>query len=61
MYQKELTIRSILVSPYSFRRAMSMLPKLNLKPLITVYPLKDVVKAFEAHKAGKGVKVMLQP
>jgi (R,R)-butanediol dehydrogenase/meso-butanediol dehydrogenase/diacetyl reductase len=61
MYQKELTIRSILVSPYSFHRAMHMLPKLNLKPLISVYPLKDVVKAFEAHKAGKGIKIMLQP
>lgn len=61
MYQKELTIRSILVSPYSFHRAMDMLPKLNLKPLISVYPLKDVVKAFEALKAGKGIKIMLQP
>ena len=61
MYQKELTIRSILVSPYSFHRAMYMLPKLNLKPLITVYPLKDVVKAFADFKAGKGIKIMLQP
>jgi 2-desacetyl-2-hydroxyethyl bacteriochlorophyllide A dehydrogenase len=61
MYQKELTIRSVLVSPYSFIRAAQMLPKLTLKPLISVYPLKDVVKAFEAHKAGRGVKIMLQP
>jgi (R,R)-butanediol dehydrogenase/meso-butanediol dehydrogenase/diacetyl reductase/L-iditol 2-dehydrogenase len=61
MYSKELTIRSILVSPYSFPRAMHMLSKLNLKPLITVYPLKDVVKAFADLKAGKGIKIMLQP
>jgi 2-desacetyl-2-hydroxyethyl bacteriochlorophyllide A dehydrogenase len=61
MYQKELNIRSVLVSPYSFIRAAQMLPKLTLKPLISVYPLKDVVKAFEAHKSGKGVKIMLQP
>jgi len=27
-------------------RAVQMLPKLNLKPLITVYPMKEVVKAF---------------
>jgi Zn-dependent alcohol dehydrogenase len=38
-----------------------MLPKLDLKPLITVYPLEEVVKAFEAHKRGKDVKIMLQP
>jgi Zn-dependent alcohol dehydrogenase len=40
---------------------VQILPKLNLKPLITVYPMKEVVKAFEAHKAGKGIKIMLQP
>jgi L-iditol 2-dehydrogenase len=60
MYQKELTIRSVLVSPYSFIRAIQMLPKLQLKPLITIYPLDDVVKAFADHKAGKAVKVMLK-
>jgi L-iditol 2-dehydrogenase len=37
MYQKELTIKSVLVSPYSFIRAASMLPKLDLEPLMTVY------------------------
>ena len=61
MYGRELSIRSVLISPYSFPRAVQMLPKLNLKPLITVYPMKEVVKAFEAHKAGKGIKIMLQP
>ncbi|MFC1948972.1 zinc-binding dehydrogenase [Chloroflexota bacterium] len=61
MYRKELTIRSVSVSPYSFPRSVHMLPKLNLKPLITVYPLDKVVEAFAAHKAGKGVKIMLQP
>lgn len=60
LYSKELTIRSILVSPYSFPRAMQMLPKLNLKPLITIYPIDEVVQAFAALKAGKGVKVMLK-
>ncbi len=61
MYAKELTIRSVLISPYCFPRAMHLLPKLELKPLITIYPLKDVVQAFEDHKAGKGVKLMIQP
>jgi threonine dehydrogenase-like Zn-dependent dehydrogenase len=60
MYQKELTIKSVLVSPYSFIRAASMLPKLNLEPLITVYPIDEVVQAFADHKAGKTVKIMLK-
>ena len=38
-----------------------MLPALNLKPLITVYPLKDAVAAFEAHNKGKGIKILLKP
>jgi (R,R)-butanediol dehydrogenase/meso-butanediol dehydrogenase/diacetyl reductase/L-iditol 2-dehydrogenase len=61
MYFRELTIHSVFLSPYSFPRAVQMLPKLDLKPLITVYPLEEVVKAFEAHKRGKDVKIMLQP
>ncbi len=61
MYGRELSIHSVLISPYSFPRALQMLPKLTLKPLITVYPLNEVVKAFEAHNKGQGIKIMLQP
>jgi (R,R)-butanediol dehydrogenase/meso-butanediol dehydrogenase/diacetyl reductase/L-iditol 2-dehydrogenase len=61
MYSKELSIHSIKNSPYSFSRAVQMLPKLDLKPLITVYPLTEAVKAFEAHRIGKDVKIMLKP
>lgn len=60
MYQKELTIKSVLVSPYSFIRAADMLPKLNIAPLIKMYPLENVVQAFADHKAGKAIKVMLK-
>jgi 2-desacetyl-2-hydroxyethyl bacteriochlorophyllide A dehydrogenase len=61
MYSKELSIHSVRLAPYSFSRAVQMLPKLTLKPLITVYPLQEAVKAFAAHKIGKDVKIMLQP
>ena len=62
MYAKELTIRSRLVSPYSFPRALALLPKLELKPLITdIVPLKDIKKAFELHKKGKSIKILIQP
>ena len=62
MYAKELTITSTFVSPYSFPRALAMLPKLELKSLITdIVPLKDIQHAFELHKAGKSIKVLIQP
>jgi (R,R)-butanediol dehydrogenase/meso-butanediol dehydrogenase/diacetyl reductase/L-iditol 2-dehydrogenase len=62
MYAKELTIRSVFVSPYCFPRAFNLLPKLELKPLITdIVPLKDIKKAFELHKKGKSIKILIQP
>jgi 2-desacetyl-2-hydroxyethyl bacteriochlorophyllide A dehydrogenase len=61
MYSRELSIHSVFSSPYSFPRALQIMPKLDLKQLITVYPLKDAVKAFKDYKMGKGIKIMLQP
>jgi len=62
MYAKELTITSTFVSPYSFPRALALLSKLELKPLITdIVPLKDIMKAFELHKKGKSIKILIQP
>jgi 2-desacetyl-2-hydroxyethyl bacteriochlorophyllide A dehydrogenase len=62
MYAKELTITSTFVSPYSFPRALAMLPQLELKSLISdIVPLKDIQKAFELHKAGKSIKILIKP
>jgi 2-desacetyl-2-hydroxyethyl bacteriochlorophyllide A dehydrogenase len=61
MYAKELTITSTFVSPYSFPRALALLPKLELKSLITdIVPLKDIQKAFEMHKQGKSIKILIK-
>jgi len=61
MYAKELTITSTFVSPYSFPRALAMLPKLELKSLITdILPLKDIQEAFELHKTGKSIKILIK-
>jgi L-iditol 2-dehydrogenase len=60
-HTKEITIRNVAPSPYADYEALKMLPKLDLKPLITIFPLTDALKAFEAHKMGKDVKIMLQP
>lgn len=62
MYAKELTITSTFVSPYSFPRAMNLLPKLELDALITdIVDLKDIKKAFEMHKGGKSIKILIKP
>jgi 2-desacetyl-2-hydroxyethyl bacteriochlorophyllide A dehydrogenase len=61
MYAKELTITSTFVSPYSFPRALAMLPKLEIQPLITdIVPLADIRKAFELHKGGKSIKILIK-
>ena len=62
LYAKELTIRSIVRSPYTFPRAIALLSKLELKPLISdIIPLKDIGKAFDLHKEGKAVKILIKP
>jgi (R,R)-butanediol dehydrogenase / meso-butanediol dehydrogenase / diacetyl reductase len=61
MYSKELSIHSVKLAPYSFPRALEILPKLDLKPMITIFPLDEAVEAFEEHKKGKAVKILLKP
>jgi len=62
MYAKELTITSTFVSPYSFPRALNLLPKLELDSIITdIIDLKDIKKAFELHKSGKAIKILIKP
>jgi (R,R)-butanediol dehydrogenase/meso-butanediol dehydrogenase/diacetyl reductase/L-iditol 2-dehydrogenase len=61
MYANELTIRSVFVAPYSFPRALNLLPKLELDPLITdIYPLEKIQDAFENHKKGKSIKTLIK-
>jgi (R,R)-butanediol dehydrogenase/meso-butanediol dehydrogenase/diacetyl reductase len=61
MYARELTITSTFVSPYSFPRALAMLPELELEPLITdIVPLAEIRKAFELHKSGKSIKILIK-
>jgi (R,R)-butanediol dehydrogenase/meso-butanediol dehydrogenase/diacetyl reductase/L-iditol 2-dehydrogenase len=61
MFSRELSIHSVKLSKYAFPRAVQILPKLNLRPMITVYPLQDVIKALKAYKKGQGIKILLQP
>jgi (R,R)-butanediol dehydrogenase/meso-butanediol dehydrogenase/diacetyl reductase/L-iditol 2-dehydrogenase len=61
MYANELSIRSVFIAPYSFPRALAVLPKLEVDPIITdIFDLKDVQAAFEKHKQGKSIKTLLR-
>ncbi len=60
MYTKEMTIKAVFFSPYSFPRAINMLGKLDLLSLISHrFKLADAHKAFAAHETGQAVKVMV--
>jgi L-iditol 2-dehydrogenase len=62
LYARELTITSTFVSPYSFPRALNLLPKLDLAPLIThTVPLAEIRRAFDLHKTGQAIKILVQP
>ncbi len=61
MYQNELSIRSVFLSPYCFPRALDLLSVLDIKSLITdTMPLSEIVRAFEMHKQGKSVKILVK-
>jgi 2-desacetyl-2-hydroxyethyl bacteriochlorophyllide A dehydrogenase len=58
----EISIHANFVSPYTFPRALALLPKLQLKPLITdIVPLADVNRAFKIHEEGKAIKILIKP
>jgi len=61
LYARELTVRGVFMSPYLFPRAIAVLPKLKLRPLISkVFPLDQVTQAFEEHKTAQNIKILVQ-
>lgn len=61
MYDHELTVRSAMLSPGLFYRSVKMLNRINFEETITAeYLLDDYEKAFEAHRSGENVKVVLK-
>lgn len=61
MYSKELSIRSVFISPYCFPRAMNLLPEMELKPLISVMPIENINQAFRQLIQGQGIKILIKP
>lgn len=61
LYARDLTLKGVFMSPYTFPRAMALLPELDLEPLMTAtYPLDRVNEAFEAQLRGKDVKILVE-
>jgi L-iditol 2-dehydrogenase len=60
---KELTVTAGFASnPASWRRATALLHQVDLESLVTeVVPLSDWRRAFDASRAGEGVKYVLDP
>ena len=59
---KMLTIKTTIQSPYTFQRAVSLLPKLDLEPLISkVYPLSEVNAALDHQKSGEDFTILIKP
>ena len=60
-FYRELTIRSVFLSPGLFDRSVRILERLDLDKIITgEFPLDEYEKAFEAQRSGKHVKVILK-
>ncbi|MBN2027704.1 MAG: alcohol dehydrogenase catalytic domain-containing protein [Actinobacteria bacterium] len=61
LYSRELTVRGVFMSPYLFPRSIAILPKLKLRPLVSkIYPLDEVVEAFEEQKRGQNIKILIK-
>ncbi len=61
LYYRDLTLKGVFMSPYTFPRAMALLEVLELEPLLSVtFPLDKVNEAFEAQLSGKYIKVLVE-
>jgi (R,R)-butanediol dehydrogenase/meso-butanediol dehydrogenase/diacetyl reductase/L-iditol 2-dehydrogenase len=59
--RNELTIRSVFISPYTYPRALALLPKIETQSLITnIFSLEDIGKAFDVQKRGNAIKILIR-
>lgn len=57
LYMKEVTLSPFFLVPYSLPRAVSVMPRLALQPLITdIYPLSEVSRAYHAQESGTSIR-----
>ena len=57
LYMKEVTLSPFFLVPYSLPRAVSVIPRLALQPLITdIYPLSEDSRAYHAQESGASIR-----
>ena len=62
LFANELTLRSTTLAPYVFPRAVKLLSKLELDPLISeIVPLGGIAKALAGRKTSTAVKILIKP
>lgn len=61
LYMKEVTLSPFFLVPYSLPRAVSVIPRLALHPLITdIYPLSEVSRAYHAQESGASIRNIIR-
>jgi (R,R)-butanediol dehydrogenase/meso-butanediol dehydrogenase/diacetyl reductase/L-iditol 2-dehydrogenase len=61
LYEKEVSVTGIFVSPYTFSRTARILERFDLGAFTeAVYPIEDCKQAFETHLSGVHPKVVIQ-
>ena len=59
-YRRELTMTGVLLSPYTFPRAVELFPRLDMKPFTQKYfYIDDCAEAFDTHMSGEYPKVLI--
>lgn len=62
LFEREITIHFSFVRTFEFRRAVALLPRLDLAPLLTHrFPLDRTAEAIRAASTRAGLKVQVQP
>ena len=62
LFANELTLRSTTLAPYLFPRAVKLLSKLDLDPLLSeIVPLEEIDRALAGRKTSTAVKILVKP
>lgn len=62
VHYREITIHGAFGRGRAFRRALALMPKLGVRPLVTArFPLAKIEDAFVHATAGRGVKTIITP
>ena len=62
LFANELTVRSTTLAPYVFPRALKLLSKLDLDPMISeIVPLEGIAGALAGRKQSTAIKILVKP